>query len=276
MRISLNVVKYNNSGVVLYRGPSMLNGKPIVVVATGLEGSKNVKTGNFVQTYILSDEGQTPVDAITSGKDESVCGDCVHRKVNGWGTCYVNVGQGPQSVYKAYRAGSYRDFTPDMLDDVFAGRKVRLGAYGDPAAVPMRVWHMITGVAAAWTGYTHQWRKFPELKAYCMASVETAKQLRHARRKGWKTFRVMNATETRQEAEFACPASEEAGKRKTCEECLACHGGEWNGKQVTPAIVIHGPKFKTRRFKKMQKLMRQKKRYRYLHPAVAFGSRGPV
>lgn len=266
MRISLNVVDTKFNGVVLYKGPSLINGKPIVVIATGLRSkSKNVKTGEFIQTYILSDDGERPTDALDSGKDESVCGDCINRKVNGWGTCYVNVGQGPNAVYKAYKAGSYPAFTPDMLDDYFSGRIVRLGAYGDPAAVPTRVWKLICGVADGWTGYTHQWRKCdPELKKFCMASVETVKGMRRAKSEGWKTFRVRAEDEGVESGEFVCPASEEAGKRKTCEECLACHGGEFNGKQVTPVIRVHGMHWKAMRFNRMHKRMRQKKRYRTL------------
>src|SRR5947209_6081657 len=92
-------------GVILYRGPSMLDGKPIVVVATGLkEASENVKTGAFVQTYILADNGQSPLLSAYDGSDASVCGDCPHRpqeQADGTrklGSCYVNLNQGPRSV----------------------------------------------------------------------------------------------------------------------------------------------------------------------------------
>src|SRR5262245_33628424 len=51
-------------GVVLYRGPSLLDGAPIVAVATNLaRRSKNPKTGNAVQTYILADNGENPIEA---------------------------------------------------------------------------------------------------------------------------------------------------------------------------------------------------------------------
>ena len=39
------------NGVILYEGPSMLDGAPIVVIATGIRtGSTNVKTGAMIQT----------------------------------------------------------------------------------------------------------------------------------------------------------------------------------------------------------------------------------
>ncbi len=276
MRLSLNVVETRFNGVVLYKGPSLINGKPIVVIATGLErGSKNTKTGKFIQTYILSDDGERPTDALNSGADESVCGSCIHRKVDGWGTCYVNVGQGPNQVYAAYLRGAYPDFDISMLDDYFAGRIIRLGAYGDPAAVPVRIWALLCGVASGWTGYTHQWRRRrgkpacdQELRRYCMASVDTVAEMRLARRKGWKTFRVRNDDEPLEAHEFVCPAAEEAGKRRQCETCLACCGGEWNGKTVTPVIRAHGMHWKGVRFRKMQRLMRQKKKYRKLLPSL--------
>jgi hypothetical protein len=155
-----------------------------------------------------------------------------------------------------------------MLQEYFAGSIIRLGSYGDPSACPIEVWERILSVSADWTGYTHQWRRFPKMKEFCMASVETVYQQDIARAKGWKTFRVRNDDESLQPNEFICPASEEAGKRLKCEDCLACHGGEWNGKQFTPVIRVHGTQYKPVRFRTMQKVMRNKKRYRTLLPSL--------
>ncbi len=267
--LSLNVIKTDFNGVVLYKGPSALDGKKIVVIATGLRrSSRNAKTVGFIQTYILREDTK-PTDAIHNGKDASVCGDCIHRKVGGWGTCYVNAGQGANQVWDAYQRGVYPDFTPDMLDEYFASRIIRLGAYGDPAAAPVSLWRMLTGVSSGWTGYTHQWRNCdPALREFCMASVETLRQQEVARRRGWKTFRVRNEDEGLAAHEFVCPASQEAGKRMECGDCLACHGGEWNGKQVTPVIMVHGMEWKPMRFRKMQRRMRAKKAYRSLLPSL--------
>ena len=70
------------NGVVLYRGPSRLDGAPIVVVATGLQRpSENEKTGPMVQTWILRSD-EHPVSAVHSGADASICGDCPLRPLN--------------------------------------------------------------------------------------------------------------------------------------------------------------------------------------------------
>ena len=53
-----------------------------------------------------------------------------------------------------------------------AGGKIRGGSYGDPAAVPFHVWESFLDGMESGTAYTHQWRNFPELAAFCMASVE--------------------------------------------------------------------------------------------------------
>ena len=46
---SLNIAPA--TGYVIYKGPSLLDGAPIVVIA--VIGSGNTKTGDMVQTYIL-------------------------------------------------------------------------------------------------------------------------------------------------------------------------------------------------------------------------------
>jgi hypothetical protein len=264
MRIELNVVEKQAQGVIVYRGPSMLNGKPIVVVATAIaRGSKNGKTGDMVQVFILADNVK-PHIGVFEGKDEAVCGDCPHRYVNGAGTCYVNPIHGPAGVYRAVTNGSYNYVTPEKAAPMLAGRVVRLGAYGDPAAVPLAVWDALLTQAAGWTGYTHQWRKAIAngLNRYCMASVETPRQQRHATRKGWRTFRIReDAEDAMLPGEMTCPASAEAGKRLTCEECGACSGGA--PPRVSVAIIAHGTNWKQVRIKRMIRALKQGKRLRF-------------
>ena len=242
------------NGVILWRGASLLDGSPIVAIATGLNSkSSNRKTGAMVQTYILRSDVD-PIAAIRTGQDASICGDCRHRgKAGHERTCYVNVGQGPLGVYRAFKRGRYPDmlnyygtrWTHNPLTDynaarfVGAGRTVRLGTYGDPAAVPAHIWRALTVNSTGHTGYTHQWRKFPALRALCMASCDSALEAREARNLGWRTFRVGLYPESRLTAlESLCPASAEAGKKLTCAQCLACGGAD--GRKGSIYIPAHG------------------------------------
>ena len=68
-----------HQGLVLWEGPSRLDGAPIVVIATGMRrGSSNEKTGPMVQTWIMRQD-EAPHVAQRTGSDASVCGDCPLR-----------------------------------------------------------------------------------------------------------------------------------------------------------------------------------------------------
>lgn len=246
------------NGVLLYRGASLINGEPVVAIATGTTRvSTNRKTGAFVQVYVLP-EDESPLDALFSGRDEAVCGACPLRpKALGDGTrtlgpCYVNVGQGPLAVYRAYRRGGYPEFNPQAHLELFRGQLVRLGAYGDPAAVPLAVWEAICSVARNWTGYTHAWKTAdPGLARFCMASVESVADRGEALRMGYRTFRVRLPEQPLEKGEFVCPASEEAGHRMTCADCKACSGSRGGGRNASPAIVVHGLGWKVARYREV-------------------------
>src|SRR5262245_49448800 len=233
-------------GLVLYRGPSLLNGQPIVCIATGLaRKSKNRATGPVVQTYILPDGKESPLAALASGGDAAVCGDCPHRPVvrpdgrRTLGSCYVNVGQAPMGVWQAYWRRAYSPFRPRKHLRLFRGRLIRLGSYGDPAAVPLPVWEAVCEVSAGWTGYTHQFRTCDKGYArYCMASCETVADRRLALRLGYRTFRVRLPEQPLDEGEFVCPASDEGGQRLTCAECRAC-AGHGAGRHASPCVIVH-------------------------------------
>lgn len=227
------------SGYIIYRGASLLDDKPIVVVAiTGK--SSNSKTGDMVQTYILADNGKSPVESAKALDDVSVCGDCKHRRGLG-GSCYVNLGQGPRAVMDGVIRGIYPD---NIINAAFAvhKRKVRLGTYGDPAAVPAYVWETLLSGADSHTGYTHQWQKekADHVKQWCMASVDTPKEMAIAKMEGWRTFRVRVADGSLEFShEMKCPASAEMNKRLTCDTCMACSGGV-NTKKASVTIIVHG------------------------------------
>jgi hypothetical protein len=231
----------NTNGAVLYRGPSLLDGSPIVVIATGLDSaSGNGKTGDMIQTWILRDD-VSPTEAVKSGADSSICGDCPHRGTAGRErTCYVVVFQAPLNVWKTFHRGRYLEALPV---DATKGRMVRIGSYGDPAAVPVAVWEDLTRGSLAWTGYTHQWRNCdPALARFCMASCDTVGDRAAAKLTGWRTFRVSLAVAgdtAKREGEVVCPASKEAGVKLDCAACKACNGTA-SGKRGDVTIQAHG------------------------------------
>jgi hypothetical protein len=194
-----------------------------VIIATGFEtASDNRKTGDMIQIWILV-KSVSPTEAIRTGLDRLICGNCVHRghEENGrFGvgrSCYVNPGQAPQGIWKAWKAGRY---SPLRSLECFVGRKVRFGAYGDPTHIPLPLALAIAGVASGWTGYTHQWRK-PSLQPWrslLMASVDSVAELVIARSMGWSTFRVGSEASA---GESLC-ASERIGT--PCMDCLLCAG----------------------------------------------------
>jgi len=240
------------TGIIVYEGPSLLDGQPIVAIANAFRGSQNHKTGKMVQVWIIRSD-MHPYDAVLTRGDFSICGDCRHRakKIEDGhaigGSCYVNLMYGPFSVFHAYKRGTYKRFElPDMR--FFKNRHIRLGAYGDPAAVPVEVWETLCGVASGWTGYTHQWRTCDQrLAAYCMASADIEAEHAEAIAKGWRVFRVRRSTDAALfEDEMVCPASDEAGKKLDCKQCSGCCGNRSNRKNV--AIVVHGWEGRVRAF----------------------------
>lgn len=215
------------TGTILYEGPSTLDGNPIVVIATFR--SKNRKTGDMIQTWIMRSD-MSPVEAIRAKADASVCGGCPHRTSIGGG-CYVEVARAPLTVWKAYKRGGY-----PRLDGYkqFAGRKLRMGAYGDPAAVPAAVWEALLPHCDGWTGYSHQ-RDQPEVLKWVMVSTDTPAQTKAHNAKGHRTFRVKTADQPLLKGEIECPAD---SRGMTCMECGLCAGQGQAGPSI--AINVHG------------------------------------
>ena len=231
---------------VVYRGPSLLTGDPILVAVSGVTyASANTKTGPVAQAYILHAR-QSPIEAVRSGGDRAICGDCPLRgnETGAARGCYVEWYRGPQNVWKGL-PGYQERLTPAQrarwATEALAGRVLRLGAYGDPAAVPAAVWWDLVTPTRAWLGYTHQWRRFPELRLFCMASVDTEVEAREARAAGWRYFRVGSFAGGEQrllDREIICPASDEGGHRVTCEQCRLCMGASKVAKDIR--ILPHG------------------------------------
>jgi hypothetical protein len=218
-------------------GYTIYSDRSRVIIATGLGSKRSVnrKTGDMVQIWILT-RGVDPVRAVSTGKDSLICGDCPHRGVKGSGrSCYVNVGQAPLGIWRAWKRGSY----PKLKDySVFAGRAVRFGAYGDPIHIPIQILKSIASVAKRWTGYTHQWRVSPSYRPFLMASCDSVADQTLAIAQGWRTFRVRTAVEPLMGSEIMCPASPEAGNRSQCASCGLCRGTSLAAKNI--AIIVHG------------------------------------
>jgi len=240
-----------NQSYVIYDGPSLIDGKPIVAIAQVKTGNR--KTGNMVQTWILRSD-MDPITASRTGADISICGDCPHKgtpsdKATGWAvgrSCYVNLLFAPNGVYKAYKRGSYPIAQGhDNIRAIGLGMGVRLGSYGDVLAVPEYVWRSLTSAAEYVTAYTHGANAMPDI---VMTSADNATQAHEAWGKGERTFRVISALDKLIKGkEILCPASEEAkaasGKTVTCAACKLCGGNNVKAKSV--AIVAHGASKRT-------------------------------
>lgn len=250
-------MKYN--GILVYKGKSQLDGENIIAVAT--KDTKNEKTGDSIQIWILrGDIG--PIIAKRLGYDFSICGDCPFRDA---GTCYVNLCHGPLQIFKAYHNDKYEKLNNTNIE-FFRDKEVRLGAYGDPTAIPIFIWNKIAEISNSIFGYTHQWSnlKFQEYKKYCMASTEDLISYQKAQKLGWRTFNVKLPGEELFENEYRCPASKEAGFLTNCSKCQSCKGVSINIKKSV-AITFHGDginDYKLQRFMKFRKAKKNKKKWR--------------
>ncbi len=216
-------------GVVLWEGLSPLDGSPIVCVATFK--TSNRKTGNMVQTWILK-SNVNPVVAIKEGLDESICGGCYHRgfkdcsgKVIRKRSCYVNVGQAPNAVYKGYVKGIYPKYDASLHAKYFINRKLRWGAYGDGAMLPAELVTYFNSIVVSHTGYTHQWRlNFAQWsKGVFQASCDGLSDYLEASAHGWKTFAVV-AKDNIPFSGKQCPAT--INDKVQCITCMQCDGSK--------------------------------------------------
>ena len=232
-----------HNSVEIWQGPSRIEGSPLAVLVTALRKSNNPKTGDMVQSIILRSD-MDPVTAIKTGSDAGPCGACIHRaeSYNGktWKrrSCYVQVQQAPLAVYKAWKRGNVPRVTLPELSALTRGKMVRLGTYGDPAAVPLAVWDAYTANAVGWTGYTHQAsnKRLRDVLKYCQVSADSEADTLAARGAGVGSFRVLAEGQKALPFEMLCPASKEAGKVKQCADCNACTG--YTGAHVV--IGSHG------------------------------------
>lgn len=177
----------------------------------------------------------------------------------------------------SYPLVAFEKISPLLASAGRLGLGLRMGTYGDPVAVPVEIWREALGVGGGrlqvpqahvtrpewayyegrplhegyydvqgahlpfWTGYTHQWRlkQAQVYRHFLMASVDNLLELVQAHNWGWRTFRVSRSSEPRVPGvEITCPASEEAGKRTTCDACTLCMGTAKKARSIV--IMPHG------------------------------------
>ena len=218
-------------GLTLYEGPSTLGPDPIVVLATGITGSQNIKTGDCYQVYVLLRDIH-PHEARITGLDESICGDCSLKPLlkNPDGECYVPgyMLNQPWSAWKEnpelYPHGS--------LQDLPLYKPVRVGAYGDMAAVPhpFPFWYQqLAGFKHL--AYTSQWRT-TNLQALAMASVQSPAEQVDASARGYRTYRRYRGMLELLTKEIECPYP-----RVQCRTCLLCDGTRANETRKHIAVL---------------------------------------
>jgi hypothetical protein len=142
------------------------------------------------------------------------------------------------SVYNAYRRGRYVRASLETIALALAGKSLRIGTYGDPAAAPVATWQRVSRYVFARAGYSHQWQTLGFDHAawapLVMASADSVDQAALANLHGMRVFRVSTGVD-KQHGEVTCPASAEGGRKATCETCMLCGGTTKVAKDVVIA-----------------------------------------
>ena len=198
------------------------------IIGLSTSGSKNVKTGDMLQTWFLLKDHE-PHKAFKEAYQNAmapqtkVCGGCPHL-LNG--TCYVKWHQAPLSTYRKYLRGGHGETISNPNPN---NLPVRLGSAGNPTVAPIELLDELVKNAPSWTGYTHEWNQDDKraYRKYLMASVDTPYEAKQAKLKGWRYFRVRKVGDnTLYSNEILCPATTERGIKAgvTCATCGLCNG----------------------------------------------------
>lgn len=269
---------------VVWRGVSMIDGKtPIMAVLTFKSDNEKLTAGGnatataaqviaqaqqprIAQLWIFV-EGQHPLDSIKSGQDAAICGNCPHRysydtngqPLAGSRTCYVSTHGGMPSVWRGAYQKPVTAISDPILRAVLSVCFLRIGAYGDPAALPYELVNELAAIAgqklpalrSKSVGYSHAWRTCDQrFRSLLMASCDTQEDVRSAVALGWRPFfapldganvaakstKIADASLT-----LCLSANEREGATVACWQCGLCDGrkndeDERNG----IAIPTHG------------------------------------
>lgn len=193
--------------------------------------SANIKTGDMVQLSILPVREKT-TDSIKHKTDYRQCGDCPLKSSLG-GPCYVNT--------VSYNSTQIKNASAPVEDVPKMDKPLRLGAYGDPAFIPIEKLEELTASAPSYTGYTHQWHNVDaEYARYNMASIDHISEARGITRErakdlGYRTFRILKEKEELDAGEIMCPNYTHGVQ---CAKCGLCAGTSRGSKDI--AIRGHG------------------------------------
>lgn len=229
-------------GAILYEGPSLIDGSPIVAVVAkvGSARTSNRKLGkNTAQIYIL-DQRWAPHVGRANGTSRSICGGCAIEDM-----CYVNL-RFVARVWDCWERGGYT-YDLEWAAEQIRKRKLisRVATFGDPSALPSDTMDWFVDETLPTIGYTHHW-KAPWtddlLKHQVMASVESVEDARAAQEAGWRTYRVRDHGAPLLDNEIACPADDQhwGSKLATCDECGLCDGTWEDDKRKNISIIAHG------------------------------------
>lgn len=115
----------------------------------------------------------------------------VHGGNGDMSACYVIPWTVPKLMHELH-AKAPRVYYRKAIEAIEeCGRVVRLGAVGDPTAVPLQFWKTIIPTELWGPTYTQRWREVDyHWRDHAMASVDTYDDAKVARDRGWRTFRV--------------------------------------------------------------------------------------
>lgn len=200
--------------------------------------SSNSKTGNVIQQWITpkdwerdKGDGREKIDLKESS---DACNECPLMQ-----TCYVKKGFPAMGLISSSKSKNHETLHWYRVPERFKDKFIRFGAFGEPVLTGYDETKLLTELCKNWTGYTHQWRNldYHWSNEYFMASVEDDKGKREANALGYRTFRVGSNVDEMLHDEVLCPASKEAGRKATCEQCGLCKGKASKAKNIF--IVKH-------------------------------------
>lgn len=191
------------------------------VVIVAKYNANNKKTGLMVQISILDTSlNLRKID----GSEENGQG-CSRPQCSAFDGCYVrsffaHVGSIDKNL-NDYRAGTLPKMNWVSFMALINGLDVRLGEFGDPAAMGLRYVEEIARRARKHTGYTHRWKSCDQdLRFFLMASVENQPDYDLARKMGWKCFYV-GGNPVKGDV-MQCPNEGPSGL--LCNQCGLCKG----------------------------------------------------